>query len=152
MQRKIFSLIALTTIALVIPLATTSQAPAQDAKSPYPTMAPLDQYLIADRNAEIALARTAAPDSISKGAEVMVLGRHGYETAAKGKNGFVCLVWRAWAGASDDLEFWNPKSRSPVCMNPPAAIQRPNYPQENRTGYRRAIQISNVCRYHRRFR
>src|SRR5579863_1000860 len=121
MQRKIFSLIALTTIALVIPLATTSQAPAQDAKSPYPTMAPLDQYLIADRNAEIALARTAAPDSISKGAEVMVLGRHGYETAAKGKNGFVCLVWRAWAGASDDLEFWNPKSRSPVCMNPPAA-------------------------------
>jgi len=106
---------------LALAVSAAWQANAQDAKSPYPTMAPLDQYLIADRNAEIVLARTAAPDSISRDAEVMVLGRHGYETAAKGKNGFVCLVWRAWAGANDDLEFWNPKSRSPVCFNPPAA-------------------------------
>jgi len=120
MRRKIFT-IALISIALAIVLGTTAQSPAQDAKSPYPTMAPLDQYLIADRNAEIALARSAAPDSISRDAEVMVLGRHGYETAAKGKNGFVCLVWRSWAGAIDDAEFWNPKSRSPVCFNPPAA-------------------------------
>jgi len=106
---------------LAIVVSAAWQANAQDAKSPYPTMAPLDQYLIADRNAEIALARTAAQESISRDAEVMVLGRHGYETAAKGKNGFVCLVWRAWAGAVDDPEFWNPKSRSPVCFNPPAA-------------------------------
>ena len=120
MRRKIFT-IALISIALAIVLGTTAQSPAQDAKSPYPTMAPLDQYLIADRNAEIALARSAAPDSISRDAEVMVLGRHGYETAAKGKNGFVCLVWRSWASGIDDPEFWNPKLRGPVCLNPAAA-------------------------------
>jgi len=73
--------------------------PKQDAKTPYPSMAPLDQYLIADRDAEIALARSAAPGSISRDAEVMVLGRHGYETVVKGKNGFVCMVWRSWAAA-----------------------------------------------------
>ena len=123
MPRNILSTIALTSIALFAALAigAASHAQTQDAKSPYPTMAPLDQYLIADRNAEIALARSAAPDSISRDAEVFVLGRHGYESAVKGKNGFVCLVWRAWAGAIDDPEFWNPKSRSPVCLNPPAA-------------------------------
>jgi hypothetical protein len=119
MQQKTLTIVALINIALVVMLGSTCQA--QDAKSPYPTMAPLDQYLIADRDAEITLARSAAPDSISRDAEVMVLGRHGYETAAKGKNGFVCLVWRAWAGAIDDPGFWNPKSRSPVCFNPPAA-------------------------------
>jgi hypothetical protein len=50
-------------------------------------MAPLDQYLIADANAEMVLARSAAPDSISRDAEVMVLGRRGYETVVKGKTG-----------------------------------------------------------------
>jgi hypothetical protein len=35
-------------------------------------MAPVDAYLIADRDSEIALARSAAPASISDGAEVMV--------------------------------------------------------------------------------
>jgi hypothetical protein len=98
-----------------------AHAQSQDAKTPYPKMAPLDQYLMSDRNAEIALARSAAPPSISQDAEVMVLGRHGYETAVKGKNGFVCLVWRSWAGTIDDADFWNPNSRGPVCLNPAAA-------------------------------
>jgi len=84
-------------------------------------MAPLDQYLMEDRNAEIDLARTAAPPSISRDATVMVLGRHGYETAVEGKNGFVCMVDRAWMGSFDSPEFWNPKNRGPVCYNPPAA-------------------------------
>jgi len=83
-------------------------------------MAPLDQYLM-ERNAEIALARSAAPDSISGDADVMVLGRHGYEPAVKGKNGFVCLVWRSWASGAGDPGFWNPKLRGPVCLNPAAA-------------------------------
>ena len=82
---------------------------------------PLEQYLMADRNAEIALARSAAPESISHDAEVLVLGRHGYETAVKGKNGFVCLVQRSWTAGIDDPDFWNPKLRAPVCFNPPAA-------------------------------
>src|SRR5580698_5557336 len=86
----------------------------------YPRMAPLEQYLIADRNAEIAMARTAAPESISRDAEVMVLGRYGYETVVKGKNGFVCMVERSWSAGIDDPDFWNPKLRSPICFNPPA--------------------------------
>jgi len=93
---------------------------AQDGKAPYPSMAPLEQYLM-EQNAEIALARSAAPESISQDADVMVLGRHGYETAAKGKNGFVCLVQRSWTSGIDDLDFWNPKLRGAICLNPPAA-------------------------------
>ena len=94
-------------------------ATAQEAKTPYPSMAPLEQYLM-ERSAEITLARSAAPGSISQDAEVMVLGRHGYETAEKGKNGFVCLVERAWTSGIDDPGFWNPKQRGPLCLNPPA--------------------------------
>src|SRR5229473_3319529 len=94
-------------------------AQAQDAKAHYPSMAPIDQYLM-DRNAEIALARSAAPDSISRDAEVSVLGRRGYETAVKGKNGFVCVVERGWMGpfaGEFAVNFWNPKLRGPICFN-----------------------------------
>ncbi len=123
MKRKILWATAVRTItvrtfALVIMLATALQA--QDVKAPYPTMAPLEQYLIADKDAEIALARSAAPESISSDADVLVFGRHGYETAVKGKNGFVCFVQRSWAAAPDDPEFWNPKLRAPICINAPA--------------------------------
>src|SRR5258708_18007573 len=76
---------------------------------------------MADRDAEIALARSAAPPSISRDATVMVLGRHGYETAVEGKNGFVCIVDRAWMGSFDSPEFWNPKNRGPLCFNQQAA-------------------------------
>src|SRR5467141_3685768 len=88
MQRKALRTIALRSFAPVVVLAAAWQVQAQDANAPYPSMAPLDQYLM-ERKAEIALARSAAPESISQDAEVMVLGRHGYETVVKGKNGFV---------------------------------------------------------------
>ena len=84
-------------------------------------MAPLDQYLMPDKDAEVALARSAAPASISDGAEVMVLGRQGYTTAVKGGNGFLCIVKRSWGAATGEPEFWNPKVRAPICFNPPAA-------------------------------
>ncbi len=84
-------------------------------------MAPLDQYLIPDVNAEIALARSAAPASISDQAEVMVLERDGYATAVKGSNGFVCIVERSWSKPSDDSDLWNPKIRAPICFNQAAA-------------------------------
>jgi len=84
-------------------------------------MAPLDQYLMPDEASEIALARSAAPASISDGAEVMVLGRKGYTTAAKGRNGFLCIVERSWGAATDAPDFWNPKVRGAICFNPPAA-------------------------------
>jgi hypothetical protein len=106
-------------LALVAVLGVAWTAQAQDAKTPYPSMAPLDQYLM-DRDAEIALARSAAPPSVSQDAEVMILGRHGYETAVKGKNGFVCVVERSWTAPAEDPDFWNPKLRGPICFNPPA--------------------------------
>ena len=121
MNARIIRTIALGGFALVIVLSAACSAQAQDAKAPYPRMAPISQYMMADRNAEIALARSAAPESISRDAEVLVLGRHGYETAVKGKNGFVCLVERAWNSSSDSPEFWNPKIRGADCYNPPAA-------------------------------
>ena len=121
MKRKMIRTIALGSFALVVVLGAAGQAHAQDAKAPYPSMAPLDQYLIADPSAEIALARSAAPESISHDAEVMVLGRHGYEIAVKGTNGFVCLVERGWTAPIDDPNFWNPKLRGPLCLNAAAA-------------------------------
>jgi hypothetical protein len=93
-KQKTLRTIALTSFALVVMLAAARQAQAQDAKTPYPSMAALDQYLM-ERKAEIKLARSAAPESISQDADVMVLGRHGYETVVKGKNGFVCVVQRS---------------------------------------------------------
>jgi len=121
MNRKIVRTMALGSLALVVVLNTAWQALAQDAKAPYQSMAPLEQYLITDKNAEIALARSAAPPAISSDAEVMVLGRSGYETAVKGKNGFVCVVERSWMSPFDFPGFWNPKMRGPICFNPPAA-------------------------------
>src|SRR5262252_1507457 len=108
-------------IATVVVLGAAWYAIARDAQAAYPSMAPLDQYLMEDRNSEIALALSAAPESISRDAEVMVLGRHGYETAIKGKNGFVCIVERSWTSPVDDPGFWNPKLRAPICFNAAAA-------------------------------
>jgi hypothetical protein len=122
MKRNTVKMIASAGFALVfaVALGVTRQAQAQDAKDPYPSMASLDQYLM-DRDAEISMARSAAPDSISRDADVLVLGRHGYETAIKGKNGFVCAVERGWMGPFDGeftSGFWNPKLRGPICYNP----------------------------------
>ena len=112
--------IAAKSIAVALMLGTCG-AWAQNSKTSYPSMAPLDQYLMKDRNAEIALARSAAPESISRDAEVLVLGRNGYETAVKGKNGFVCIVERSWTAPIDEPDFWNPKVRAPLCLNAAAA-------------------------------
>jgi hypothetical protein len=103
--------------------------------APYATMAPVAQYLMADRDAEIALARTAAPPSISGQADVLVLGPRGYVRAVKGVNGFVCFVERSWTGSLFNFsEFWNPKLRAPNCFNPGAV--RTELPQiEARTDW-----------------
>ena len=104
--------------ALIAPRPASAQTP-QDPKDPYATMAPIDQYLM-DRDAEIALARSAAPDAISKDASVIVMTRHGYETAVQGTNGWACWVGRSWGGMFDYPEFWNPKIRAAECINAPA--------------------------------
>ena len=113
--------IAASALVVLVFLSCPIYSRAQVEKAPYPAMAPLEQYLIADENAEIALARSAAPASVSDAAEVMVLRREGYTTAVKGSNGFVCIVERSWANTTDDPQFWNPKVRAPHCFNPPAA-------------------------------
>jgi hypothetical protein len=114
------SIVPLRAFGLALMLTILSQAGAQSNSTPYPAMAPLDQYLMAPE-AEIALARSAAPASISDNADVMVLGPQGYTTAVKGTNGFLCIVERGWAAATDDSDFWNPKLRGPLCLNPAAA-------------------------------
>jgi hypothetical protein len=84
------------------------------------TMAPLSQYLMSPQ-AEIALARSAAPASISQHATVVVLGPHGYAVAEKGQNGFVCIVERGWTQPFDAADFWSTKVSSPICYNAAAA-------------------------------
>jgi len=104
--------------ALVIAMGcAVSHAAAQTDK--YPKLAPIGEYLM-ERNAEIQLARSAAPDSISSDATVLVLRRQGYEPAVKGKNGFVCIVERSWTSTAEP-DFWNPKVRTPICWNAAAA-------------------------------
>jgi hypothetical protein len=119
MRKENFVSIAIKSFAVLV-FGMASLAMAEDAPTAYAKMAPVEQYLMSDQAAEIALARSAAPESIARDADVMVLGRHGYQTRVKGKNGFVCIVGRGWAAAADP-DYWNPKVRVPMCMNAAAA-------------------------------
>jgi len=110
----------LAAATLLVGQSSPRPARAQEAKAPYPAMFPLDQYLIADRDAEIALAKSAAPPALSSDANVLVLEKDGYHTAVEGKNGFTCVVERGWMSPLDSTDFWNPKLRGPICYNPPA--------------------------------
>jgi hypothetical protein len=112
---------AIGMIVVMAILAEPARPRAEDRGATYPNLAQPEQYLMADRKAEMALARSAAPAAISSDATVLVLTRRGYETAMEGKNGFVCLVDRSWQAPFADPEFWNPKIRAPVCLNPQAA-------------------------------
>jgi hypothetical protein len=105
----------------VVLLGAAAVGRGQGTKALYPAMAPIEQYRVASVAEEVALARSAANEAVSRDAEVMVLGSHGYETAAKGTNGFVCLVERSWATTFDDPQFWNAKLRAPHCFNAAAA-------------------------------
>ena len=120
MKRNTLEAVTVRSLVVILMVGAAWQAQAQSVKTPYPKMAPVDQYMM-ERSAEIAMALSAAPPSISRDAEVMVLGRHGYEVAVKGKNGFVCMVERGWTAGVDDPVFWNPKIRGPICYNPPGA-------------------------------
>jgi hypothetical protein len=99
-------------------LAALSAAQGANAAD-YSKMAPVDQYMM-DRSAEIALAKSAAPPSISDKATILVLTPHGYETAVKGSNGFVCAVERSWMAQYEFPQYWNSHMRGPLCYNPVA--------------------------------
>src|SRR5579862_4846211 len=120
MRKQKTAAIAITGFAFLAMLGTADHAMAQKATTRYSSMAPIGQYLMTDQGAEIALARSAAPESVSRDADVLVLGRHGFETAVKGKNGFVCIVERSWTSTADP-DFWDPKVRTPICYNAAAA-------------------------------
>jgi hypothetical protein len=105
-------------LALACPAAAFAQVPSPDPD--YPSVAPVEKYLMPNSAAEIALARTAAPPSVSADATILVLTKTGYVTAVNGTNGWTCLVGRAFAGGLDDPELWSWRNRSPLCLNPPA--------------------------------
>ena len=113
--------LAIVCMAVGLKLALTHRNRNEGRSITYPSMASIEQYLMPDRNAEIALARSAAPEAISSDAKILVLGWRGYEIAIEGKNGFVCMVERSWIMPFNSPEFWNPKVRTPVCFNPAAA-------------------------------
>jgi hypothetical protein len=104
----------------ILAVLSIRQLRAQSITTQYSRMAPIEQYLM-EKNGEIALARSAAPEAISRDATILVLGLHGYETAIQGNNGFVCMVDRGLVGFPELPEFWNPKIRGANCLNPSAA-------------------------------
>ena len=113
--------LAIICLAVGLKLALTSRNGNEDRATAYPAMASIEEYLMSDRNAEITLARSAAPESISNDAKILVLEWRGYETSVEGKNGFVCMVERSWMSPFNSGQFWNPKVRVPECFNPAAA-------------------------------
>ena len=87
--------------ALLLALAVATPGVAQNRATPYEQMTRLDEYLMPDLRAEIALARSAAPAGISAKATILTLKPQGYEIAADGTNGFTCLVQRGWMSPFD---------------------------------------------------
>jgi hypothetical protein len=119
MNEKSFQL-TLGPLVLLLVFGAVRPVQGQDPKATYAVMASIDRYLMADHAAEIALARSAAPEAIARDATVLMLGKDGYQTAVEGRNGFTCLVERSWMSPVDSLEFWNPAIRGPICYNPAA--------------------------------
>ena len=107
-------------VALVLASSAAARGQVPSPNPNYLTMAPVAKYLMPNRAAEMAMARTAAPASVSAHATVLVLTKTGYVVGASGTNGWVCLVGRAFQGGFDSPEFWSWRNRSAVCLNPPA--------------------------------
>lgn len=112
------------TLFLLFLAGTLGVVAAKGQASKYP---PLSEYMMAQED-EIALARSAAPDSVSAHATVEVLTSTGYQVAALGDNGFVCMVMRGWAGAPTfspapvrEIIVYSSKVRAPICFDPVAS-------------------------------
>jgi len=90
MKRETVTMMASWALALALSLSTARSAQAQDAKNPYPSMAPIEKYLM-DRDAEIALARSAAPPSISRDATVVILGKMATKRRSKARTALSAL-------------------------------------------------------------
>lgn len=99
-------------------------AAAPASAQPY-ELGPRSGYLM-DREAEIALARSAGPPEVGAEATILVLEDDGtYERAVVGTNGFTCFVGRAWTGPARVVEGrrvlqeyqMSPTPRAPQCFN-----------------------------------
>jgi hypothetical protein len=116
---KHWKLVAYAAAILISTAAIPSSAQGQ---TQYP---PLSEYLM-PQDAEIALARSAAPVNVSDRATIKVFTESGFEVAIEGDNGFVCMVMRAWAAptytpeAFLDFVYYAPL-RAPICFDPVAA-------------------------------
>jgi hypothetical protein len=110
------------TLVLLVFLTSIAAALARAEASKYP---PLSEYLM-PQDAEIALARSAAPASVSDRATIKVLTKSGFEVAHQGDNGSVCLVMRAFSAPTyTPAQFrdivYDPTIHAPICFTPPAA-------------------------------
>jgi hypothetical protein len=109
--------VASLALASMLASCAVAYGQASQADTVPTTMAPIAKYLLPSAAAEIALARTAAPRSVSADAEILVLTRNGYVVAAKGSNGWDCFVERSWMAGLDDPEFWNWRGLGPTSLN-----------------------------------
>jgi hypothetical protein len=116
---KPWKLVAYAAAILIFTVTIPSYAQGQTQYSP------LSEYLM-PQDAEIALARSAAPANVSDRATIKVFTESGFEVAIEGDNGFVCMVMRAWSAptytpeAFRDFVYYAPL-RAPICFNPIAA-------------------------------
>jgi hypothetical protein len=108
MRNRLTVVVFLTVFATATVAASAQRAPN------------LASFLMSDRAAEIALARSASPKSIGDSAAILVLTKRGYVESAHGTNGFVCFVFRSFDKPVGDPGFWDPSNLGPACINPPA--------------------------------
>src|SRR5216684_600323 len=90
---------------------------AQEMKYP-----PVGEYLM-PQVAEIALAKSAAPDNISGKATIKILTASGFQIVHEGDNGFVCMVMRGWSAPTfSPAPFrelvYETKALAPICFDP----------------------------------
>ena len=120
-MRRAAVVVAFLSLAGVIADRAHAQPQARAAK-----YAPLDEYMMA-REAEMALASSAAQPNISGRATIKVLTAAGFQVVREGDNGFVCLVMRGWAAptftpaAGRDLVY-DATLRAPICFDPAATL------------------------------
>ncbi|HEV8591803.1 MAG TPA: hypothetical protein VGQ55_06850 [Pyrinomonadaceae bacterium] len=121
LKSRVICWFALAAALLAGHIATNAQAPARPALT-YP---PLSEYLM-PRDAEIALAKSAAPANVSGRATIKVLTKSGFEVVTQGENGFVCIVMRAWSAPTySPAQFrtivYDSTLRAPICFDPIAS-------------------------------
>ena len=111
-----------STLVLVLLLASLYASAAWAQSPKYPA---LSEYMM-PRDAEVALAGSAAPRNISDRATIKVLTASGFQVARDGDNGFVCIVMRAWSAPTyTPAQFldlvYDATVRAPICFDPEAS-------------------------------